>query len=65
MISIVTFVALLAAAAEMRRPHSLSANGETAGMPASQELQHAAGAGKLSAEDFDDRSLVFPRETKR
>ena len=36
----------------------------TAGMPAMQELQHSTNIDKLPTEDFEDRSLVFPRETK-
>jgi len=65
-ISALAAVALLAAATSMLRSHSFSTNSlfGTAPMPTLQELQ-SAGANKLPAEDFDDRSLVYPRETKR
>jgi hypothetical protein len=66
-ISALAAVALLAAATSMLRSHSFSTNSlfGTAPMPTLQELQSAASAKKLPAEDFDDRSLVYPRETKR
>jgi hypothetical protein len=47
------------------RSGSLSTNVKTAGMPTMQELHGAAGVDKLPAQDFEDRSLVYPRETKR
>jgi hypothetical protein len=34
------------------------------GMPPIRELQTADGLGKLPIQDFEDRSLVFPRESK-
>jgi hypothetical protein len=37
----------------------------TAGMSSLQDMQSARGADQLPAEDFDDRSLVFPRESRR
>ena len=62
-ISAIASVALLAAA-NMLQSHSLPTNGgvKTAGMPTVQELQ--AGAERLPVQDFEDRSLVYPRETK-
>ena len=32
-------------------------------MPTVQELQSAAGVEKLPVQEFEDRSLVYPRET--
>lgn len=66
MISAIASVALLAAATSMLQSHSLPTNGgvRTAGMPTVQELQTAAGAERLPVQDFEDRSLVYPRETK-
>ena len=66
-ISALAAVTLLATATSMLRSHSFSTNSlfETAPMPTLQELQRAASEKKLPAEDFDDRSLVYPRETKR
>jgi hypothetical protein len=63
-ISAIASVALLAAATSMLQSHSLPTNGgvKTAGMPTVQELQ--AGAERLPVQDFEDRSLVYPRETK-
>ena len=49
------------------RSDSLSTNVKTAGMPTMQEPIGAAaprGVDKLPAQDFEDRSLVYPRETK-
>ena len=58
-------VALLGAGATtMLRSRSLL-NGGTAAMPTIEQLHRSANVDKLPAEDFDDRSLVFPRETKR
>ncbi len=34
------------------------------GMPPIQELQTADRLGRLPIQDFEDRSLVFPRESK-
>jgi hypothetical protein len=57
-------VALLAAATTVLRSHSPTTNGAVgmAGMPTLQELQSAAGTDKLPIENFEDRSLVYPRE---
>jgi hypothetical protein len=65
MISAIASVALLAAATGMLRSHSFPTNAvRTAGMPTVQELQSAAGVEKLPVQEFEDRSLVYPRETK-
>jgi hypothetical protein len=67
---IVVFIAaaaLLAAVTGIPRSHSGSTIGR-AGTPSTstlQDMQGARAADKLPAEDFDDRSLVFPRESKR
>lgn len=56
--------ALLAGATGILRSHLPSAHVQTAAMPAIQELQSGAGVDKLPADDFEDRSLVYPREPK-
>ena len=63
-ISVSLAVALLAGgAAAILRSRSLSVG--TAAMPTMQELHSSANVDKLPAEDFEDRSLEYPRETKR
>jgi len=67
MVAVITAFALLTAVLGIPRSHSVPAVGR-AGLASSstlQELQGARSAAKLPAEDFDDRSLVFPRETTR
>ncbi len=68
MILVLAVVALFAAATGLLRSHSPSTNGlvGTAGMArsTSQEPQSAVATDKLPVEEFEDRSLVFPRETK-
>ena len=58
-------VGLIAAVTGISRSHSGSTVGRagTAGMSTLQDMQSARAA-KLPTEDFDDRSLVFPRESK-
>jgi len=60
-------VGLLAAVTGIPRSHSISTvvRAGTSSTSTLQDMQSARGADKLPAEDFDDRSLVFPRETKR
>ena len=67
MVAVITAFALLTAVLGFPRSHSVSAVGraDSASSSTLQELQGARGAAKLPAEDFDDRSLVFPRETTR
>ena len=67
MVAVITAFALLAAVLGIPRSHSVPAVGRTdlASSSTLQELQGARSAAKLPAEDFDDRSLVFPRETTR
>jgi len=66
-ISFIAAVGLLAAVTGIPRSHSGLTIGRagTAGMSTLQDMQSGRSANKLPAEDFDDRSLVFPRETKR
>ena len=66
-VSFITAVGLLAAATGIPRPHSISTTGRagTASTSTLQDMQSGRGTDKLPAEDFDDRSLVFPREAKR
>lgn len=64
MTSVLALVALLAAATTLLRSYSPTTNGAVgmAGTPTLQELQSAAGTDKLRVENFEDRSLVYPRE---
>jgi hypothetical protein len=67
---IILFIAalgLLAAVTGIQRSHSISTIGHarTASSSTLQELQSGQGADKLPVDDFDDRSLVFSRESKR
>lgn len=64
MISGFAAVAVLAGATGLLRSRSASTNVKTAAMPTMQELHSAAAVDKLPVEDFEDRSLVYPRETK-
>ncbi len=66
-VSFIAAVGLLAAVTGIPRSHSGSTIGR-AGMtstPTLREMQSGRIADKLPVEDFDDRSLVFPRESKR
>ena len=65
MIAVLVAGALLAGVTGVLRSHSLSINAGTAAMPTMQELHGTAGVDKLRVEDFEDRSLVFSKETKR
>ena len=66
-ISFVAAVGLLAAVTGIPRSDSGSTIGRarTASTATLQSRQTARGADELPAEDFDDQSLVFPREGKR
>jgi len=63
-ISFIAAVGLLAAVVGVPRSHSGSTDVETSGMPTLRDM-HARGADKLPAQEFEDRSLVFHRESKR
>jgi len=60
-------VAVFAAASGISRSHSGSTIGRagTSSMSTLPGMQSARGADKLPVEDFDDRSLVFPRQSER
>ena len=60
---IVTLVAA-GMATGMLRSHGPSQAGRNT-VPTLQEQQSADWVNRLPAQDFEDRSLVFPRETKR
>jgi hypothetical protein len=64
--SVIAAVGLLVAVTSIPRSHSVSTIGRagTASASTLQEMQSARG-GKLPVEDFEDLSLVYPRETKR
>jgi hypothetical protein len=67
---IVLFIAavgLLAAETGIPQSHSGSTIGRagTASTSTLQDMQSARDVDKLPAEDFDDRSLIFPWESKR
>ena len=64
-VSFITAVGLLAAVTGIPRSHSGSTIGRagTASTSILQDMQTARAA-RLSAEDFDDRSLVFPRQSE-
>jgi hypothetical protein len=66
-ISFIAAVSLLAAVTGIPRSHSISTIGRagTASSSTLEELQSGRSADKLPIDDFDDRSLVFPRESKR
>jgi hypothetical protein len=64
--SVIAAVGLLVAVTSIPRSHSVSTIGRagTGSTSTLQEMQSARG-GKLPVEYFEDRSLVYPRETKR
>jgi hypothetical protein len=66
-IVVITAIALLAAEAAVMRSNSVLTIGgtETKNSSTWQEMQSARSVDKLPVEDFEDRSLVFPRESKR
>lgn len=66
MISGLTALVLFVAATHVPRSHPPSASRTSvAEMPAVQEMQKVPQQGKLPVEDFEDRSLVFPRGTQQ
>jgi hypothetical protein len=60
-------VGLIAAVTSVPRSHSISTVGRagTSSTSTLQDMQSGRSADKLPVDDFDDRSLVFPRESKR
>jgi hypothetical protein len=63
-ISLSVVAALVAAMTAIPRSHSVATIG-TEGTLALQNMEGARSVDKLPVGDFDDRSLVFPRETNR
>ena len=65
-VALIAALGLLAVAGGIPGSHSGSTIGR-AGTPVTsfQDVPSAGDASKLPIEDFDDRSLVFPRELKR
>jgi hypothetical protein len=66
-VSLIAAVGLLATATGFPRPHGISTVGRAGagGALTLQDMQSSRSAAELPADDFDDRSLVFPRESKR
>jgi hypothetical protein len=66
-VSFIAAVGLLAALTGIPRsyPGSTIGRAGTASMSTLQDMQSGRSADRLPVEDFEDRSLVFPRETKR
>jgi hypothetical protein len=62
MVSAVAAIVLLTGTVGILRSHLHPTNVGTAGMPTMLEL--SANVDKLPAGDFEDRSLIFSRETK-
>ncbi|MCS3932776.1 hypothetical protein M2175_007807 [Bradyrhizobium elkanii] len=60
-------VGLLAAVTGIPRSHSNASVGRagTSSTSTLQGMQSGRSADKLPVDDFDDRSLVFPRDSKR
>jgi O-antigen/teichoic acid export membrane protein len=63
-ISVIAAAGLLVAVTSIPRSHSTIGFAGTGSSSTLLEMQSGRG-GKLPVEDFEDRSLVFPRETKR
>ena len=66
-ISVVAAIGLLVAVTSIPRSHTVSTVGRagSGSMPTLRDMQSGRGAEKLPADEFDDRSLVFPREPTR
>ena len=66
-ISFIAVIGLLAAVTGIPRSHSLSTIGRagTASSSTFREMQSGRSVDKLPVDEFDDLSLVFPRESKR
>ena len=69
-LTIMFFIAaagLLAVVTGVPRLHSISTVGRagTGAARTLQDMQSGRSADKLPVDEFDDRSLVFPRESKR
>jgi hypothetical protein len=66
-VSLIAAVGLLAVQAGVPRLHSISTigRGGTGGGLTLHDMQSGRNVDKLPVDDFDDRSLVFPRESRR
>jgi len=66
-VSLIAVIGLLAVQAGIPRSHSISTIGRagTGSRLTLHDMQSGRNADKLPADDFDDRSFVFPRESKR
>jgi hypothetical protein len=62
LLSLITLLVAGGVATGVLRSHLLFRHGA---MPSIQEQQSAESARQLPAQDFEDRSLVFPREPTR
>ena len=59
-------VGLLVAATSIERTHSVSTIGRAGtGSPSTLQGMQSTRSDELPVEDFEDQSLVFPRESKR
>ena len=66
-VAVITAFALLTAVLGIPRSHSGLTTGRAgaATMSTLHDMQSARSMDNLPTEDFEDRSLVYPRETKR
>jgi hypothetical protein len=62
LVPVIAALVAIGAASGVLKSHALFPSGKT-GMPPVQELRNTDQLGKLPVQDFDDRSLVFPRES--
>ncbi|SDI01470.1 hypothetical protein SAMN05444171_5521 [Bradyrhizobium lablabi] len=60
--SVIAVLVAIGAATSVLKSHSLFPFGGT-GMPPVQEIRNTDQLGRLPVQDFDDRSLVFPRDS--
>ena len=63
-LSVIAALVAIGAATSVLKSHSLFPFSKS-GMPPIHELQSAEQMGHLAVQDFEDRSLVFPREAKQ
>jgi len=61
---VIAAIVAIGAATGVLKSHSPFHFGRS-GMPSIQELQSSRESGKLPVQDFEDRSLVFPRDAAR
>jgi hypothetical protein len=61
---VIAAMVAIGAATGILKSHPFSHFGKS-DMPPIQELQSSRESGKLPVQEFEDRSLVFPRETSR